>query len=141
MTATAMSYPWMSLVRWEFHQQPQARAKLLWQAPVLAAILTDPRGTTAKIRMGNRRYGQYVAPPTGRFYYAIYDLDDARERFADARPAPSFEHMVQPLGFELPLDEHGDLRKVSVITEDEPYVLVDAATAPEPTEDGADDLT
>jgi hypothetical protein len=104
--------------------------RFLMRTPVLAAILTDPRGTTAKIRMGNRRYGRYVPPPHGRFYYRIYELEEARQRFADARPAPAFEDMVEPLGFELPLDEDGQLRKVSVIREDEPYALVDAAGDP-----------
>lgn len=100
--------------------------RYLMRTPVLAAILTDPRGTTAKIRMGNRRYGRYVPPPGGRFYYRIYELDEARRRFAHSLPAPAFEDMVEPNGFDLPLDEHGDLRKVSVIREDEPFAPVDA---------------
>jgi hypothetical protein len=115
-----------------YAQSDMRLERYLMRTPVLAAILTDPRGTTAKIRMGNRRYGQYFPPPSGRFYYRIYDLDEVQQRFADATPAPCFEEMVEPMGFDLPLDERGDLRKVSVIREDESYVLVDAPHGVDP---------
>lgn len=98
--------------------------RFLMRVPVVAALVTDPRGTAAKIRLGNRRYGRYLAPPNGRTYYRIYDEREALERFGKRYPAPSFEEMVEPLGFELPIDEHGNLRKVSVIDESEPYELV-----------------
>ncbi|MDX6509239.1 MAG: hypothetical protein QOG81_991, partial [Gaiellaceae bacterium] len=42
-------------------------------------------------------------------------------RFAELEPAPGFEDIVEPIGFELPLDERGDLLKTNVIAEDEPY--------------------
>jgi glycosyltransferase involved in cell wall biosynthesis len=100
--------------------------RFLMRVPVLAQMVTDPRGTTAKIRSGNRRYGRYAPPPDGPFYYRIRELREAVERFGGCDPAAPFEEIVEPLGFELPLDEHGNLRKVSVISEDEPYELVDA---------------
>jgi len=34
--------------------------------------------------------------------------------------------LVEPLGFRLPVDGQGNLLKVSVIGDDEPYELVDA---------------
>jgi len=98
--------------------------RVLMNLPVLGGILTDPRGTSAKIRSGNRRYGRYFPPPDGRYYYRISPLTEARKRAASFRPAPAFEDVIEPIGFELPLDENGNVRKVSVIAEDEPYTLV-----------------
>lgn len=98
--------------------------RFLMGLPVAASTVTDPRGTAAKIRHGNRRYGHYMPPPNGRFYYRIHEMEDARRAFATCHPAPAFEDIVEPLGWPLPLDDNGDLRKVSVIREDEPYELV-----------------
>jgi glycosyltransferase involved in cell wall biosynthesis len=105
--------------------------RFLMRMPVLAQVVTDPRGATAKIRSGNRRYGRYFAPPSGRLYYRVWDQDEAVARFGDADPAAPFEDVVEPLGFELPFDEGGNLLKVSVIAEDEPYELVDAPRQPD----------
>jgi glycosyltransferase involved in cell wall biosynthesis len=91
--------------------------------PVAADIVTDPRGTKARIRLGNRRYGRYVPPPEPPFYYRIWDEDELA-RFADYEPAPPFEDFVEPRGFELPLDQHGDLLKTNIISEEEPYELI-----------------
>lgn len=104
--------------------------RFLMRVPVLAPIVTDPRGTTAKIRMGNRRYGHYMAPPDGRFYYEIDELSDLERRYGGVRPAPSLEQLVNPVGFTLPLDPDGHMLKRSVINDDEPYTLVDE---PSPT--------
>ena len=95
----------------------------LMRFPAVADIVTDPRGTKARIRKGNRRYGLYRPPPSGDLYYRIWDESELG-RFAHLEPAPGFEDFVEPLGFELPLDGHGDLLKVSVIGESEPYGLV-----------------
>ncbi len=100
--------------------------RFLMRVPVLAQMVTDPRGATAKIRSGNRRYGRYVAPPTGRHYYRVWELDEALARFGACDPAAPFEEIVEPLGFELPIDPAGNLLKVSVIREDEPFELVDS---------------
>jgi hypothetical protein len=91
--------------------------------PCAADVVTDPRGTKARIRAGNRRYGLYRPPPAGELYYRILDSSEL-ERFAELEPAPGFEDLVEPLGFELPLDELGDLLKTNVIREGEPYELV-----------------
>jgi glycosyltransferase involved in cell wall biosynthesis len=97
----------------------------LMRFPAVADIVTDPRGTKARIRLGNRRYGLYRPPPEGDLYYRIRDEKELA-RFEHLEPAPGFEDFVEPLGFELPLDEQGDLLKVSVINETEPYELVGA---------------
>jgi glycosyltransferase involved in cell wall biosynthesis len=95
----------------------------LMRFPAVADIVTDPRGTKARIRLGNRRYGLYRPPPKGDLYYRIWDEGEL-DRFDHLEPAPGFEDFVEPLGFELPLDEQGDLLKVSVVGESEPYELV-----------------
>jgi glycosyltransferase involved in cell wall biosynthesis len=97
----------------------------LMRSPAVADIVTDPRGTKARIRRGNRRYGLYRPPPEGDLYYRIRDESELAG-FEHVEPAPGFEDFVEPLGFELPLDEHGDLLKVSVINETEPYELIGA---------------
>jgi Glycosyl transferase family 2 len=91
--------------------------------PVVADVVTDPRGTKARIRGGNRRYGRYAPPPEPPFYYRIWD-DDELDRFAEYDPAPPFEEYVVPRGFELPLDEAGNMLKTNVVTEQEPYDVI-----------------
>jgi glycosyltransferase involved in cell wall biosynthesis len=98
----------------------------LMRNPAVADIVTDPRGTKARIRLGNRRYGLYRPPAQGDMYYRIWDEQELK-RFRQLEPAPGFEDLVEPLGFELPLDERGDLLKASVIGELEPYELVGAS--------------
>jgi hypothetical protein len=97
---------------------------VLMRYPVAADVVTDPRGTKARVRAGNRRYGRYAPPPDGRFYYRIWDDAELAGRFSRYEPAPGFEDYVEPLGFELPLDGEGGLLKVSVIDEHEPYEVV-----------------
>jgi len=92
----------------------------LMRIPAAADVVTDPRGTKARIRFGNLRYGRYLPPPDGTRYYRIWDESEAR-RFAEIEPAPAFEDIVEPVGFDLPLDEHGNLLKTNVIADDEPY--------------------
>lgn len=100
---------------------------VMMRYPVAADVVTDPRGTKARVRAGNRRYGRYAPPPDGRFYYRVWDDSELDERFARFQPAPGFEDYVEPLGFALPLDSEGNLLKVSVIDEQEPYELVGPA--------------
>ena len=95
----------------------------LMRYPAVADVVTDLRGTKARVRFGNRRYGRYAPPPDGDLYYRIWDEAELG-RFAHHQPAPGFEDYVEPLGFELPLDEDGNLLKTNVISEDEPYELV-----------------
>jgi glycosyltransferase involved in cell wall biosynthesis len=95
----------------------------LMRFPAVADIVTDPRGTKARIRLGNRRYGLYRPPPQGDLYYRIWDESELA-RFRHLQPAPGFEDLVEPLGFELPLDALGDLLKTNIISEQEPYQLI-----------------
>jgi hypothetical protein len=92
----------------------------LMRIPAAADVVTDPRGTKARVRFGDRRYGHYAPPPIDGLYYRIWDEAEVA-RFAELEPAPGFEDIVEPLGFDLPVDEHGDLLKTNVIDEDEPY--------------------
>jgi glycosyltransferase involved in cell wall biosynthesis len=92
----------------------------LMRVPAAADVVTDPRGTKARIRFGNRRYGRYAPPVDGERYYRIWDESELT-RFAAIEPAPAFEDIVEPIGFDLPLDEHGNLLKTNVIDDDEPY--------------------
>lgn len=96
----------------------------LMRIPAAADIVTDPRGTKARIRSGNRRYGLYAPPPEPPFYYRIWGEEEVG-RFGTYDPAPSFEEFVEPRGFELPLDEQGNMLKTNVITEHEPYELIE----------------
>ncbi len=103
--------------------------RVLARTPVAANVVTDPRGTKARVRRG-RRYGAYWAPPAGDVYYQIYDQDEA-DRLAEGcgAAAPGFEDFVRPLGFELPMDEHGNLLKMPFEREDDPFEWVSPADA------------
>jgi len=75
--------------------------------PVAADIITDPLGTKAKVR-GGKRYGVYVPPHEGPFYYEIRK----EEVMPPAEEIPlSFTDVARPLGFSIPLDENGDRKK------------------------------
>lgn len=95
------------LLRWQRSGEPLQRA--LPVLPVSADILTDDLGTKAKVR-GNKRYGDYKPPVQGDFYYHIRRQEDAADLLKNDLPV-SFEDFVEPIGFNLPLDEHGDLLK------------------------------
>jgi glycosyltransferase involved in cell wall biosynthesis len=98
----------------------------LMQTCVAADIVTDMRGTKARVRGGNRRYGNYMAPPDGgSCYYKILPWEEARRRFSEILPAPAFEDAVEPLGYQLPLDSGGNLLKLGALdTEKEPFERV-----------------
>jgi glycosyltransferase involved in cell wall biosynthesis len=95
----------------------QASGKVWHQAtlmkPVSADIINDDQGCKAKIRTG-RRYGRYTAPVSGDFYYDI--LQEADLPGDEGGYPLSFEGFVQPNGFKLPLDAHGDMLKTSIDT-------------------------
>lgn len=79
----------------------------LW-IPVAADVITDPLGCKAKVR-GKFRYGVYMPPPSGLFYYEISSLADHKLLQAD-QPI-DFTTGVKPLGFEIPVDRNGDRLK------------------------------
>jgi hypothetical protein len=98
------------LERWQ-------RSKLPWQRalpvlPVSADIITDPLGTKAKVR-GDKRYGVYLPPSSGDFYYQIYQQENLTAKIQGNLPV-AFEDFVKPVGFELPLDEKGNLLKTGI---------------------------
>jgi glycosyltransferase involved in cell wall biosynthesis len=96
------------LQRWRRSSLPLQLASPI--LPVAADIINDTLGSKAKIRK-NKRYGVYTPPTEGDFYYRIVD-----QTSLDAnRSIPfSFEELVQPIGFNLPLDAHGNLRKAGI---------------------------
>jgi glycosyltransferase involved in cell wall biosynthesis len=79
--------------------------------PVAADILTDPTGCKAKVR-GNRRYGVYLPPPEGSCYYRIKEAGQIPDPVGDFPIA--FMEGVEPIGFTIPLDSHGDPLKSSI---------------------------
>jgi len=98
--------------------------KALLEVPVLAEIITDPRGTQARVR-GNRRYGRYLAPPDGVFYYRILDESTAAA-VSRGSAAVAFEDIVEPLGFALPFDKHGNRLK-NPLTVNDPFEWIHPA--------------
>jgi hypothetical protein len=106
------------LQRWRRSGLPLQRATPI--LPVAADIINDTLGSKAKVR-NNRRYGVYTPPTSGDFYYQIINQTNLNTQ--RALPIP-FEELVQPIGFELPLDAHGNLLKeginLSVVSEVNP---------------------
>ncbi len=88
--------------------------------PVAADIINDDKGTKAKVRRG-KRYGIYTPPAKGDFYYEICEEGELPAS-EDGMPL-SFEGFVKPIGFELPVDENGDLRKASINLDVEEEIL------------------
>jgi len=79
--------------------------------PVAADIITDPLGCKAKVR-GHKRYGVYMPPPGGKFYYLIRKMSDIPVS-KDDFPV-DFSMGVEPIGFQVPTDENGDRLKFSI---------------------------
>jgi len=104
----------------------------LMQYPAAADIITDMRGTKARVRAGFQRYGAYRSPPDGMFYYQIFDAEEKNDSPPDSLPVWPLERWVEPIGFALPLDSSGAIRKVSVVKEGEPWTHVGDEDVPEP---------
>jgi hypothetical protein len=100
--------------------------KALFEVPVLAEIITDPKGTQARVR-GNRRYGRYLPPPHPPFYYRMWSEAEARA-LPRRQSALAFEDIVQPLGFELPYDADGNRLK-NPLGADDPFTPIDERVA------------
>lgn len=81
--------------------------------PVAADIITDPSGCKAKVR-GKYRYGVYMPPVVGNYYYKITDLEDL-QGYRGKFPL-NFTDAVQPIGYSIPLDENGDRKKSDINT-------------------------
>ncbi len=80
--------------------------------PVAADIVDDDIGCKAKVR-GGKRYGAYMSPADGTYYYKIVHEDMVKRRNLEPYPM-DFEASVQPIGYKLPLDGAGNLLKGSV---------------------------
>jgi glycosyltransferase involved in cell wall biosynthesis len=100
--------------------------KALLEVPVMAEIITDPNGTQARVR-GNRRYGRYFAPPDGTLYYRILSESEAAA-LPKRGSAVAFEDIVQPIGFELPYDAHGNRLK-NPVGADGPFTWIHPSVA------------
>ncbi|MCJ7771580.1 MAG: hypothetical protein MUP22_00435, partial [Desulfobacterales bacterium] len=79
--------------------------------PVAADIITDPTGCKAKVR-GRYRYGVYMPPPNGKYYYKIRGQEDIELNHQNL--PLSFADGVIPIGFDVPVDSRGDRLKSSI---------------------------
>lgn len=100
------------LTRWQNSGMPLQR--IIPVLPVSADILTDDLGTKAKVR-GNKRYGNYKPPAKDKFYYHIRKQEEVLGLWKNTLPV-SFEDFIEPIGFNLPLDEYGNLLKGDINT-------------------------
>lgn len=93
--------------------------------PVASDIYTDCRGTKARVRGGNRRYGHYFpgAESENGLYYRIWQESELKP-FEKISPSVSFEDITEPLGFALPLDKQGALLKQDLDFDTEPYQVI-----------------
>lgn len=94
--------------------------------PVSCAIYTDSRGTNARIRK-NKLYGDYWPPKIDYRYYNISNLEDKIKLYATRVIPVGIEDIVEPLGFSLPLDENGNMKKQPIRPETaspEDYVVL-----------------
>lgn len=79
-------------------------------SPAAAQIVTDPRGTNARVR-GNRRYGAYWPPHDGDLYYTIADSIPC---IMTAKHPVAIEDAVKlatPIGWDPPLAADGSWLK------------------------------
>lgn len=98
---------------------------VLMRYGVNADIVTDMRGTKARVRGGNKRFGNYLAPTGGDIYYRLLDWEDMPKRFGSLYPGPGFEDAIEPIGFPLPFDAEGNLLKDgSLDPSKEPFELI-----------------
>lgn len=80
--------------------------------PVAANIVDNSNGAKAKVRNG-KRYGTYLTPPDGTFYYKIYQQYEVEHLKYRHFPV-YFEEFVVPLGYTLPFDHDGNLLKAPI---------------------------
>ena len=104
-----------------------------FRTPVAADIITDPLGCKAKVRK-HHRYGVYMPPPDGTYYYRIDELERVPPK-GQSLPI-DFTQGVTPLGFKIPLDARGDRRKSS-INDSVVYDLETGSSVPYPLRDDA----
>lgn len=97
---------------------------VLMSTCVNADLVTDSRGTKARVRGGNRRYGNYMKPTNGDLYYKVCEMDELK-KLPHQGIAASFEDAVKSVGYDLPFDSAGNLLKLSTLdTTAEPYETI-----------------
>lgn len=79
-------------------------------SPAAAQIVTDPRGTNARVR-GNRRYGAYWPPHDGDLYYQIADAFPCAKDAHHPVPIEDAVKIALPIGWEPPLAADGSWLK------------------------------
>jgi hypothetical protein len=79
-------------------------------SPAAAQIVTDPRGTNARVR-GDRRYGAYWPPHGGDLYYQIVDAIPCAKDALHPVPIEDVVKLAQPIGWEPPLAADGSWLK------------------------------
>lgn len=98
-----------------FYERGEALQQAVLSCPVAADIVTDPIGSKARVR-GGMRYGVYLPPPDGLYYYRINE-ENVSDLASTTLPQ-SFEESVIPIGFSLPKDNKGNLLKADHINLD-----------------------
>lgn len=93
-----------------FYQAKKPLQMAQLNPPVAADIITDTFGCKAKVR-GPYRFGDYMPPPDGTFYYRI--REQAEFAHHPKNTPISFSELTQPLGFSIPKDQQGDRLKCS----------------------------
>ena len=109
--------------------------------PVAAAIVTDSRGTNARVR-GNKRYGDYWEPKKDFRYYKIHDYDNVVEKYKSSNTLVSIETIVETVGFDAPIDSSGNWKKNPIRPDTagpEDYTIL-RDLDPEPVEYESNDL-
>jgi len=84
--------------------------------PVSAAIWTDPRGSSVRVR-GNMRYGKYFEPKEGYKYYHVRTFDEAMSMDTGELPV-EIERVAVGVGWEVPIDELGNWKKNPLVLDD-----------------------
>jgi glycosyltransferase involved in cell wall biosynthesis len=86
-------------------------------SPAAVQIVTDPRGTNARVR-GNRRYGAYWPARDGDMYYRIVDALPCSPNASYPVTIEDAVKLACPIGWEAPLAPDGSWLKNPIRPED-----------------------
>jgi len=92
-----------------YQQKNLKQERCILSIPVAAEIITDAGGFASKVRDG-KRFGKYFPPLLDQFYYQLINAENEKQ-LSKIKPLPSFEDIVLPLGFKLPINKNGNLIK------------------------------
>lgn len=96
--------------------------RVMMRVPVAASIYTGADNGQAYVRAG-RRFGQYIAPKDGDFYYRIQSAEKMAT-FADIEPGAAYEDVVQPIGYQFKVEDDGSMIKWSKSVDDPSEAIV-----------------